>query len=170
MEYRVVGNENPIGSRRSFEDRINLHLKFGWAPQGAMASSAVNAKDWLKNAGVPRPQQSLFLFQALIHPREDVAAHLAELGEQLKAIMAKDVTTLDIASKRLLKDLATYLEEELEYHGDMFVDKEMQEALSEVQLSRERLRKALKSLEVKKPSPFAQLQPLLPLQALQDAA
>lgn len=168
MEYRVVGNENPIGSRRSFEDRINLHLRFGWVPQGPMAASAVNAKDWIKNAGVARPNQSLFLFQALTHPREDVASHLKELGEHLKHIMARDITTMDIGSKRLLKDLATYLEEELEYHGDMFVDKELHEPLSEILVSRERLKKAQKSLEVKKAPIFApQNQPLLPLQ---DAA
>ena len=81
MEYRVVGNENPIGSRRSFEDRINLHLRFGWVPQGPMAASAVNAKDWMKNAGVARPNQSLFLFQAITHPREDVASHLKNAAE-----------------------------------------------------------------------------------------
>ena len=167
MEYRVVGNENPIGSRRSFEDRINLHLKFGWQPQGPMAASAVNAKDWMKNAGVPRPQQSLFLFQALTHPREDAASHLMEIGTHLKALQAKDILSMDAAGKRLLKEMALYLEEELEYHGDMFVDKELQESLSEIGLSRERMRKALKSLEVRKPAPFSQMQPLLPLQ---DAA
>ena len=167
MEYRVVGNENPIGSRRSFEDRINLHLRFGWQPQGPMAAQAVSAKDWMKNAGVPRPQQSLFLFQALIHPRDEAAAHLMELGEHLKALQAKDVSSLDAFAKRMLRDLALYLEEELEYHGDMFVDRELQESLSEIRLSRERLRRALKSLEVKKPNPFAAMQPLLPLE---DAA
>lgn len=167
MEYRVVGNENPIGSRRSFEDRINLHLRFGWLPQGPLAASAVNAKDWMRNAGVPRPQQSLFLFQGLTHPRDEAWAHLMEIGEQLKALQARDVSSLDTAAKRMIKETALYLEEELEYHGDMFVDKELQESLSEIGLSRERLRKALKSLEVKKPSPFSQLQPMLPLQ---DAA
>jgi hypothetical protein len=167
MEYRVVGNENPIGSRRSFEDRINLHLRFGWTPQGPLAASAVNAKDWMKNAGVPRPQQSLFLFQGLTHPREEAASHLQEIGEQLKALQSREVGTLDTASKRMLKETALYLEEELEYHGDMFVDRELQESLSEVGLSRERLRKALKSLQAKKPSPFPQVQPMLPLQ---DAA
>ena len=170
MEYRVVGNENPIGSRRSFEDRINLHLRFGWQPQGPLAASAVNAKDWMKNAGVPRPQQSLFLFQGLTHPREEAAGHLQEIGEQLKALQAKDVAGMDAASKRMLRETALYLEEELEYHGDMFVDRELQESLSEIGLSRERLKKALKSLEARKPNPFPQTQPMLPLLPLQDAA
>jgi len=123
----------------------------------------------MKNAGVARPNQSLFLFQALTHTREDVASHLKEIGEHLKHIMVRDMATMDIGSKRLMKDLATYLEEELEYHGDMFVDKEFQEPLSEVLMSRERLRKAQKMLEIKKPPVFASqaAQPLLPLQ---DAA
>jgi hypothetical protein len=45
MEYRVIANENPLGSRRWFEERVNLHLRFGWAPQGGLMAAGVAAHD-----------------------------------------------------------------------------------------------------------------------------
>lgn len=142
MEYRVIANENPVGSRRWFEDRINLHLRFGWAPQGGLVASAAAAQDW---GQVSRSnKESLFVFQALVHGRGDALGHLKQLAEEARTLLGKDEAERDNAQRRRLHDLLSYLEAEHEYHSALFPDKEAQEESSEIPLSKERIKKALR--------------------------
>lgn len=142
MEYRVIANENPVGSRRWFEDRINLHLRFGWEPQGGLVATGVKAHDW---GHVHRGnEESLFVFQGLTHGRSDVAGHLKPLAEEARGLIAKAATgSLNGASRRLAELLA-YLDAEFEYHAELFPDKEAQEEGAEIPLSKERVKKALR--------------------------
>lgn len=140
MEYRVIANENPVGSRRWFEDRVNLHLKFGWYPVGGLVAAGVKAHDW---GHVHRGnQESLFVFQSLAHGRADAGGHLAQLAAEGKALLGKDAR--NAAENRRLAELLNYLDAELEYHSDHFPDKEAQEEGHEVALSKERIKKALR--------------------------
>lgn len=142
MEYRVIANENPLGSRRWFEERVNLHLRFGWAPQGGLMAAGVAAHDW---GQVSRSNhESLFVFQALVHGRTDTLEHLKQLAEETRTLMAKADGERSHAERRRLKDLLAYLEAELEYHGELFPEKESQEDGHELALSKERVKKALK--------------------------
>jgi hypothetical protein len=141
MEYRVIANENPVGSRRWFEDRVNLHLKFGWYPLGGLVAAGVKAHDW---GHVHRGnQESLFVFQSLAHGRADTAAHLSQLATEAAALLAKPERSAPEARRQA--ELLAYLDAELEYHGALFPDKEAQEEGHEVGLSKERLKKALRS-------------------------
>jgi hypothetical protein len=142
MEYRVIANENPVGSRRWFEDHINLHLAFGWAPQGGPVAAGVSAHDWGMIARTN--QQSLFVFQALVHGRSDALGHLKELAEEARSLLAKDEAGRSNGERRRLHSLLSYLECEFEVHGALFPDKAEQEEASEIPLSKERIKKALK--------------------------
>lgn len=142
MEYRVIANENPVGSRRWFEDQINLHLAFGWAPQGGPVAAGVRAHDWGMIARTNR--QSLFVFQALVHGRGDALGHLKELAEEARGLLAKDEAERSHGERRRLNSLLAYLESELEYHGALFPDKAEQEEAGEIPLSKGRIKKALK--------------------------
>lgn len=136
MEYRVIANENPVGSRRWFEDRVNLHLRFGWAPLGGPVAAGVQAQDW---GHVHRGnKESLFVLQALVHGRNDAAGHLKGLAQELQGLLASG------ADPRRAAELAAYLEAELEHHGGLFPDREAQEEGAAVPLSKERLKKALR--------------------------
>lgn len=140
MEYRVIANENPVGSRRWFEDRVNLHLKFGWYPVGGLVAAGVKAHDW---GHVHRGnQESLFVFQSLAHGRADASGHLAQLAGEAQGLLAKEERSA--AEGRRLAELLAYLDAELEYHGPLFPDKEAQEEGHEIALSKERLKKALR--------------------------
>lgn len=141
MEFRLLGNENPVGNRRWFEDRVNLHLRFGWAPQGSLVAQSVRAQDWQKGLGPERPEESLFLFQPLLHPRTDPLAQLKELSAELLALEARPEAEREPAAQRRLKDLAAYLLAELEYHPELFAVKEAQEADVPLQVSKERLKR-----------------------------
>ncbi len=142
MEYRVIANENPVGSRRWFEDRINLHLRFGWYPVGGLVAAGVAAHDW---GHVHRGnQESLFVFQALAHSRADGLNHLAGLAAEAKALLTKDEAALSAPERRQLGLLLAYLDAELEFHGPLFPDKEAAEEGAEIPLSKERIKKALR--------------------------
>lgn len=142
MEYRVIANENPVGSRRWFEERINLHLRFGWAPQGGLVAAGAQASDW---GQVSRPnKESLFVFQGLVHGRSDTSGHLKQLAEEARNLLGKDEAERDNGQRRRLSDLLSYLEAEHEYHPYLFPDKEAQEESSEIPLSKERIKKALR--------------------------
>lgn len=145
MEYRVIANENPLGSRRWFEERVNLHLRFGWAPQGGLMAAGVQAHDW---GQVSRSNhESLFVFQALVHGRTDTLEHLKQLAEECHGLLAKADAERSHAERRRLKDLLHYLDAEHDYHPSLFPDKEAQEETSEISLSKERLKKALRPVD-----------------------
>ncbi|MES2201189.1 MAG: hypothetical protein V4498_02950 [candidate division FCPU426 bacterium] len=142
MEFRIIANENPVGSRKWFEDRINLHLSFGWQPHGGMIATGVKAKDWSKGGlGPSRPEESLFVFQALLHSREDVLGHLKPLASEFKTLAGQADTERDATATARFKKLARYLSAEQEYHPQYFVDRENQEAGSILEVSKDRLRK-----------------------------
>lgn len=145
MEYRVIANENPLGSRRWFEERVNLHLRFGWAPQGGLMAAGVAAHDWGQVAR--SNQQSLFVFQALVHGRSDTLEHLKELAAETRSLLGKADGERSHAERRRLKDLLAYLDAEHDYHAGLFPDKEAQEETSEISLSKERLKKALRPVD-----------------------
>jgi hypothetical protein len=142
MEYRVIANENPLGSRRYFENRVNLHLKFGWYPQGGPVAAGVQAQDWGQVRRGNR--ESLFVFQALCHGRGDAAGHLAGLAAEARTLLAQPDAERGEPERRRLLELLAYLEAEFEYHAELFPDKEAQEAGAEIPLSKERVKKALR--------------------------
>ena len=141
MEFRVLGNELPLGSRRWFEDRVNLHLRFGWQLNGPLAVAAADAREWQKGLGPNRQGQSLFTYQAITHTREHAHEHLRPLAEEARALLAKEEAHRSVDDKRRLKDLLKYMAVEMEYHPDAFPEKEALEDEASVRMSRERLKK-----------------------------
>lgn len=142
MEFRILGNELPLGSRKWFEDRVNLHLRFGWQLHGPLALAAADAREWQKGLGPTRHGQSLFTYQALTHGRDHAAEHLRPLAEEARALLAKDDATRSAEERQRLQDLLRYMAVEVEYHPAAFPDKEALEDESSVRVSKERLRKA----------------------------
>ena len=141
MEFRILGNENPLGSRRAFEDRINMHLAVGWQLHGALVAEAVKAGDWQKTLGLHRPEQSLFVFQGIIHPRSTALVHLQTVANEYRWLQDKPEVERSAADLRRLKALHAYLNEELDYHADLFPDKEAHEEGADLRVSKERLKK-----------------------------
>jgi hypothetical protein len=141
MEFRILGNENPLGSRRAFEDRVNLHLAVGWQLHGALVAEAVKAGDWQPGLGLHRPAESLFVFQGILHPRSTALVHLQTVANEYRWLQDKPEAERSHADLRRLKALHSYLNEELDYHGELFPDKEAQEEASDLRVSKERLKK-----------------------------
>ncbi len=141
MEFRILGNENPLGSRRAFEERVNLHLSVGWQLHGAPVAEAVKAADWQKTLGLNRPAESLFVFQSLVHPRSTALVHLQTVANEYRWLQDKPEAERSAADLRRLKALHQYLNEELDYHGDLFPDKEAQEEASDLRVSKDRLKR-----------------------------
>jgi hypothetical protein len=163
MEFRILGNENPLGSRRAFEDRVNLHLSVGWQLHGALVAEAVKAGDWQKTLGLNRPAESLFVFQSLVHPRSTALVHLQTVANEYRWLQDKPEAERSAADLRRLKSLHAYLNEELDYHGELFPDKENQEESADLRVSRDRLRK--EPLPVVKAAPVVAPKPeQLPLE------
>ena len=123
MEFRILGNENPLGSRRAFEDRVNMHLAVGWQLHGALVAQAVKAADWQKALELRRPNESLFVFQSIIHPRSTALIHLQTVANEYRWLQDKPGSERSAADLRRLKMLHLYLNEELDYHGELFPDK-----------------------------------------------
>jgi hypothetical protein len=141
VEFRILGNENPLGSRRAFEDRVNLHLAVGWQLHGPMVAEAVKAGDWQQTLGLKRPEQSLFVFQGIIHPRSTALVHLQTVANEYRWLQDKPELERSAADLRRLKALHSYLNEELDYHGDLFPGREEQEEGADLRVSKERLKK-----------------------------
>ncbi len=141
MEFRILGNENPLGSRRAFEDRVNMHLAVGWQLHGPLVAEAVNAGDWQKALGLNRPEQSLFVFQGITHPRSTALVHLQTVANEYRWLQEKPEAERSADDLRRLKALHLYLNEELEYHTELFPDREAAEDGADLRVSKERLRK-----------------------------
>src|SRR5262249_41492078 len=106
-----------------------------------LVAQAVKAGDWQKTLGLKRPEQSLFMFQGLMHPRSTALVHLQTVANEYRWLQDKPEAERSVADLRRLKGLHTYLNEELEYHGELFPAKEAQEEASELRVSKERLKK-----------------------------
>jgi hypothetical protein len=141
MEFRILGNENPLGSRRAFEDRVNLHLAVGWQLHGAMVAESVKAGDWQKTLGLNRPEESLFVFQSVIHPRSTALVHLQTVANEYRWLQDKPEIERSAADLRRLRGLHAYLNEELDYHAELFPAREDQEEGADLRVSKERLKK-----------------------------
>ena len=153
MEFRILGNETPLGSRRAFEDRVNLHLAAGWQLHGPLVAQSVKAGDWQKTMALNRPQESLFMFQGLVHPRSTALVHLQTVANEYRWLQDKPEAERSAADLRRLRILHEYLNEETEYHGELFPAKEAQEEASDLRVSKERLKKE-PIPAAPKPAPF----------------
>jgi hypothetical protein len=81
----------------------------------------------------------MFMFQGLVHPRSTALVHLQTVANEYRWLQDKPESDRSAADLRRLKALHLYLNEELEYHGDLFPAKEAQEEASDLRVSKERL-------------------------------